>query len=380
MRTSHLFLKKGSKNLPKNYRPIALTSVVCRVLEKIIHGVLLNHLLTNNLLSSNQHGFLPHRSTVTQLLDAFNDWTNNYCSGTPVHVVYTDLSKAFDKVSHKKLLQVIKSYGIHDEVFSWLKNFLSDRVQHVVIQQTLSKSQPVLSGVPQGSVLGPLLFLLYIDDLANLSSNESKICLFADDTKIYSTNSNDLQVTLDNLTSFFNVRQLCLANEKCEKITFDRKKRDLSLKIGNTTLHNTSKVQDLGVFITEDLKWHHHIQTIKTRAMQKCYQILRSFNSKNIWILLKSYLTYVRPILEYASVIWNPYLIKDIDAIEAVQRYYTRRILRRCNLPFSSYSDRLHMLNLHSLEYRRLETDLIMVFKITHNLVDVRFDDLFTYY
>ena len=165
-----------------------------------------------------------------------------------------------------------------------------------------------------------------------------------------------------------------------QKITFDKSKQALSLRIGTSTLNNTSKVKDLGVFITDDLKWYHHIQTIKTSTMQKCYQILRSFNSKNIWILLKSYLTYVRPILEYASEIWNPYLIKDIDAIEAVQRYFTRRIFRRSNLPFSSYAERLHMLNLHSLEYRRLLTDLIMVFKITHNLVDVEFEDFFTYY
>ena len=371
--------KKGSKNSPQNYRPIALTSVICRVFEKIIHTNILNHLLSNNLLSINQHGFLPRRSTITQLLSAFNDWTQHFSNNKPVHVVYTDLSKAFDKVSHQKLLEIVKSYGIRGEVYLWIENFLCGRVQHVVIQQSRSEALKVLSGVPQGSVLGPLLFLMFIDDLAKLSSNDSKICLFADDAKIYSSNQTNLQHTLDNVTSFFDSRQLSLATDKCEQITFAKHYQPSSLTIGSTSLNNTKLIKDLGVFITSDLKWQHHIHLIKTRAMQKCYQILRSFNSKNIWILLKSFLTFVRPVLEYASVIWSPNLIKDINALEAVQKYYTRRICRRCNLPFSSYSDRLHMLNLCSLEYRRLQTDLIMAFKITHNLVDIE-ADLFKLY
>ncbi len=350
------------------------------MLEKILFSHLLEHLFSNNLISSNQHGFLPRRSTITQLLGALNHWTSNYCNNNAVHTVYTDLSKAFDKVSHMKLLEVIKSYGIDGSVYTWLQNFLTGRIQQVTIQSTLSSPQPVTSGVPQGSVLGPLLFLMYIDDLSKLSSNTSHICLFADDTKIYSTNITDLNTKLEDLKTFFDSRQLSLASEKCEKLSLSKSDQHIIAKIGNSTLKNTTVVRDLGVFITHDLKWTHHIQNIKTKAMQRCYQILRSFNSRNIWTLLKSYITFVRPTLEYASEIWNSFLTKDIEAVEGVQRYFTKQICCRCNISFISYQHRLKMLNLRSLEYRRLQTDLIMVFKITHKLIDIPTENFFTFY
>ena len=180
--------KKAARNNPLNYRPISLTSSVCRLLEKIICTFLLDHLFSKNLLSTNQHGFLPRRSSSTQLLSALNDWHASLNSDEPVSVIYTDLAKAFDKVSHVKLLEVVKSYGIEGNLYNWIKSFLSDRKQHVSIKQSISESRDVLSGVPQGSVMGPLLFLMYIDDVSKLASANTSICLFADDTKVYSTN------------------------------------------------------------------------------------------------------------------------------------------------------------------------------------------------
>jgi hypothetical protein len=371
--------KKGSKNLPCNYRPIALTSVLCRVFEKIICDHILYHLFTYDLISRNQHGFLPRRSTITQLISATNDWINAYTSKETTSVVYTDLAKAFDRVSHPKLLQVIRSYGITGTLLKWIKSFLIGREQRVVIGKNYSKPLDVRSGVPQGSVVGPLFFLLYIDDITKVPSN-SKICLFADDTKMYATNSVDMQIDLDAITLFLERRQLSLAVEKCQQITFSKRNHYHPLKIGQCTLENSSTVKDLGIWITNNLQWDVHIQDIKTRAMTKSYQILRSFASKNIWILHKAYLTYVRPLVEYGSVVWSPYLQKDIDSVESVQRYFTKKICIKCNIPFTSYKDRLNKLNLDSLEYRRLQTDLIMVFKIINSLVDLPVGELFEFY
>ena len=145
-------------------------------------------------------------------------------------------------------------------------------------------------------------------------------------------------------------------------------------------LDDYKTVKDLGVFVTSNLKWNYHIQTIVTNALTKSYQILRSFSSKNIWILRKAYLVYVRPLVEYGSVVWNPYLQKDIDLVERVQRYFTKKICLKCNIQFKSYEDRLYKLNLHSLQYRRLETDLIMVFKIINGLVDLPMNQFFHFY
>ena len=166
-----------------------------------------------NLISPNQHGFVPGRSTVTQLLSTINEWRHSYISNKTTNIVYTDLSKAFDKVSHSKLLKVLTSYGIGGNLHHWVTNFLTDRTQRVTIKGTLSDSLNVLSGVPQGSVLGPIHFLIYIDDVTKTCSINSTIALFADDAKIFSNIPEDLQSSLHSMDMFFKDRQLPLAKE-----------------------------------------------------------------------------------------------------------------------------------------------------------------------
>ena len=136
--------KKGSRCLAPNYRPISLTSAICRIFEKIISAHMFNHLYQNQLLSPTQHGLLPQRSTITQMLDAQKQWIHNYCSNETTSVVYTDLSKAFDRVSHPKLLEVLQSYGIDGKIHAWITNFLNGRTQKVIINGTQSYDLPVL--------------------------------------------------------------------------------------------------------------------------------------------------------------------------------------------------------------------------------------------
>ena len=372
--------KKGSKHSPNNYRPISLTSVICRLFENILCSNLLNHLSVNDLLSSSQHGFLPLCSTTTQLLQALNEWTQAFYEKTDVNVIYTDLAKAFDKVSHPKLFEVVKSYGIDGSVIKWIVNFLTGRTQRVCVNRAISKPLPVLSGVPQGSVVGPLLFLLFIDDISRISTETTAVSLFADDMKIYSSDPIDLQRALNRACSFFKDRQLSLAHEKCEKITLSKKKSDSTFYLEDFQVKETDIVKDLGVFITSDLKWESHTSQIKRSAFQKCYLILKSFKSNCIWTLLKGYITFVRPTMEYATQVWNPYLKKDIRSLESVQRFFTKKICNRCGIPFSSYYDRLYKLNLKTLEYRRVAADLLMVYKILHCLVKLNFDDFFEFY
>ena len=140
---------------------------------------------------------------------------------------------------------------------------------------------------------------------------------------------------------------------------------------------NKNTVCDLGIYISSNLKWHSHISSVTAKASARAYQILHSFCSNNVWILLKAYTTYVRPILEYNSVIWSPYLKKDIIKIESVQKQFTGTICKRCNFRFSSYSNRLYMLNLKSLEYRRLEFDMVFLYKMYYNMIDLDFNDYF---
>ena len=165
------------------------------------------------------------------------------------------------------------------------------------------------------------------------------------------------------------------------KITISKTTERHPIRIGATYLNDTTMVKDLGVHITKNLKWTEHIIKIKNKAMQKCYQILRSFSSKNVWILLKAYVTFVRPLLEYASIIWYPHPGRpDSTLVESVQRYFTKKICQRCRIPFTSYEDRIYKLNLKTLEYRRKEIDLVMVYRIMNNLVDLQLEDFYEMY
>ena len=176
--------KKGSKQDPGNYRPVSLTSVPCKVLESLIRDELMQHLVTYGLISDDQHGFRPRRSCSTQLLVTLDAWSKLLENSTPLDVIYLDFKKAFDSVPHKRLLCKLKGYGVSGKLYSWIEAFLCGRFQQVSIGGCYSDMVPVTSGVPQGSVLGPLLFLMYVNDLPEVV--DCPIKLFADDTKLYS--------------------------------------------------------------------------------------------------------------------------------------------------------------------------------------------------
>jgi hypothetical protein len=215
--------KKGNKSSPSNYRPVSLTCICCKIMERIIRDCIVEFLESHNLISCNQHGFRSGRSCVTQLLEIVEIWSDLIDQGIPFDCIYLDFAKAFDKVPHIRLCHKIKAHGIKGKILNWLTNFLENRTQSVTINNLSSNIKEVTSGIPQGSVLGPILFVLYINDISN--GVDSFIKVFADDTKIFravnmQTDNLLMQADLDRLLEWSNKWQLSFNIAKCKVIHF----------------------------------------------------------------------------------------------------------------------------------------------------------------
>ena len=377
-------VKKHPKTRVSNYRPISLTSSVCKILETIVQEKILSHLQTNLLLSPEQYGFLPGKSTVSQLLTCFSQWFENYNSDLQTDVIYVDYAKAFDKVSHQKLLHKLRSYGISGCLLSWLKGFLQERTFRVKISEELSPPYTISSGVPQGSVLGPLLFLCYVNDLPQSLNSECK--LFADDLKIHralrdpAVDFLQLQDDLDSLSRWSDLWQLEISAEKCSVFHLNFK-HECWFYLNDVMLPFSKTVRDLGVTITGDFGWSEHCRILIRKASIVSNSILRSFLYPDLKNYRLAFITYCRPILEYCSVIWSPQTVGDIKSVEHVQRNFTKIAFRKCfpGPVEPSYQQRLDIFNLENLELRRLYIDLIWCYKIVNGLCDIAFESMFSF-
>ena len=349
-----------------------------------IKEYLLTHLKSNGMINSSQHGFLASRSTTTHLLECCSDWNVALRSRLAVDVIYLDFAKAFDSVVHSKLLAKLTSYGFNTMAIKWIESFLTGRSQCVRIAGSLSSFSPVISGVPQGSVLGPILFIIYVNDIALLmATNSASIKMLADDTKIYtvlhdnSAFSNNLQSYLDAIVEWSATWQLKLSPTKCTVMRIKpRSSRfytcDPEYHIGSLCLPVVTNCTDLGVSYDANLSFSSHIRKIVVKASLRSKLILKCFISHDSCILIRAFCTFVRPLLEFSSVIWNPYAICDIKRVESVQRRFTKSINY---LRTASYSERLANLCIDSLQCRRIKTDLIFCYKLLHGLIDLQADD-----
>ena len=261
------------------------------------------------------------------------------------------------------------SYGISGNLYLWIEAFLTNRSQSVKINSFLSTPCPVSSGVPQGSVLGPLLFCCFINDVTDQLDPTASTKLFADDIKLYTSFSNIapsiLQSQLDIIQSWSSLWQLRISHSKCNILTIGPHQQPTNFVIDNIHIAQADHVCDLGVTIDSQLKFRKHISNIVSKANQRKSLILRSFLSRNPANLIRAFKVYIRPLLEYASTTWSPSFITDILLLESVQRDFTKRVPGCSHL---SYTERLSFLKLPTLEHRRLMADLIMVYNIlTHN-------------
>lgn len=358
--------KSGNKHDIKNYRGISKLSVIPKLFEKIIYDTLFYAVRPQ--LVNQQHGFINRRSTESNLCQLIDYAMNAMDKGYQVDVIYTDYSKAFDKISHSLLIHKLQTFGIHGNLLRWLTSYLRDRTQAVAIKGYTSSFVPVSSGVPQGSHLGPLLFNIYINDVVDCFKF-SDLLLYADDTKIYTIikSSDDcmkLQADLDRLSCYCSMNELYLNVEKCCAITFTRKRNKIeyNYSLNNKNLRIVSEVKDLGLNLDSELQFISHIDKISAKAYRMLGFIFRQSrdftNPKTLQLLFNAF---VRSNLEYATTVWNPHFNVHINTIEKIQN----KFIRTMKYKFKSFCP-----DNFSLQTRREIRDQIFLFKIIHGLID----------
>ena len=365
--------KKGDKSAALNYRPISLTSITSKIMEHIIATNVRAHLDRNTMLTDRQHGFRRNRSCDSQLLITVGDLIASHDENTQTDVVILDFSKAFDVVPHTRLISKLKSYGVTEGVSLWIEAWLRNRTMKVCVEGALSSERAVTSGVPQGSVLGPLLFLVYINDLASRVMH-SELRLFADDSLLYKriTDRQDQTQLQDDLTrmhAWSLENDLLFNTTKCETATIVPRAMDTTYTLGGTRLTAVDNFKYLGITISNSLSFTDHIRATAAKANRTLYMMMRSLKKTPTRVKELVYKTVIRSQLEYASQVWSPSTKNDTETLEKINRKafrWAHRIYK-----YERISERMQQRGWEPLETRRLRKDKDTLAKIVEGRLEV---------
>ena len=368
--------KKSRASSTSDYRPISLLSVVSKVLERHIYQLISEHLSLQCPLANCQWGFQAKKSTVSALLHTTHAWLHHLENGSEIGAIFFDFKKAFDRVPHLPLLSKLEKIGLDSHIILWIHNYLAERQQRVVVNGAASHLSQVISGVPQGSILGPLLFLIYVNDITNVNlSLGSRLVLYADDILLFRPirtvgDYSALQDDINALSNWATQNAMTFNTAKCKFMKVSRKRsRSIltpSLTLNGCILEEVLTIKYLGILISSDLSWSQHIQDVCSKARKIIGLIYRRYYQySDSSTLLQLYISLVRPHVEYAVPVWDPYMVQDIQSLESVQKF----ALRTCSKQWDrGYFELLETFNIPTLENRRLYLKLCHLFKIVHGL------------
>ena len=369
--------KKGRKDDIENYRPVSLTSLVMKIFEKCIRLRIYN--LCKDKISSAQHGFLPEKSCTTQLIQFSEALSFNLNCKWQTDIVYFDFAKAFDSVNHDVLLNKLKyQFGIGGHLLNFIKNYLKGRKQRVALDGSFSEFANVDSGVPQGSIIGPLLFVLFINDIVEVLNMGSNILMYADDTKIWrvihdQSDQMKLQEDIDNLYAWSITNKIKFHPNKCKVVTVGLLTNPLKClyNLNGTVLEYSTDEKDLGVNVTKNLKWNSHHKSILSKAGQKLGLMRRTCNfnrNKNFRRLL--FLSIIRSQFEHASPVWRPTTITQMDKFEALQKRCIKWISNEdfCYYSKSEYFKKQENLDILPMYLKFRMNDITLFHKIVYNV------------
>ena len=361
--------KAGSRLLVTSYRGVHHTCLLSRILERIIKPYLLDQFTKLGHISSNQYGFLSKRSVGGSMVHFFDWIAKAIDTGAGIVVIYLDIRKAFDVVSHDILLSKLRNAGVVGTIYRWIASYLSGRSQATSVAGSISSFQSIPSGVVQGSVLGPVFFLLFINDIVHSISFGTPF-LFADDLKIaysYDVDEFDsvmarIQNDLDALSLWSNANRLHFATEKCQVLMSREVKSHPNFTLSGNVLTVATQVRDLGILYSCKFSFAGSILIITAKAKRLVGYILTRFHDENLQVLL--FKQHVRPLLEFPAPVAPLFSKRDRLALEGVQRYFTRLLLRK-QLPLC-YRERCIKLHLDPLWLRRARLNLCYLFRLLH--------------
>ena len=385
-----VFKNKGDRCDPLSYRPIALLPCISKVFEKLVHRQVLDYSLSNGHIPDQQFGFLPRRSTVWQLLSVTEEWQTALDGGKSVHALFLDVSKAFDRVDHSVMLEKLKAIGFDNPPLRWMKSYLHGRSICTNVERSTSSCRPISSGVPQGSVLGPLLFVLYVSDLPSFV-HSSSCAMFADDSLLYNTScsassysntsepssdccslqddTSSVQSWADQWNTLFNAQKSAhMVISRSPQQTFSPQ-----ITLGGIPVPYVTCTRHLGLLISSSLKWSAHVESLVSRVSWKVALLKRLLFRCRLSLHIFSFLytTLLRPCLEYSTAVWDNCSAHDAHSLERIQLSLARSALAlhsNCSPLAFSKVDLLRALGWPTLAWRRRRCKLLLFWQLVHGI------------